>query len=126
MIDPRVVLGRDSHIGIALIVELLAVSGKTLSQLVAELPPCVMIKRKVPLDRAAVSERGPGLPSKDFAAGAELDTTDGYKLVWPDRWVHLRASGTEPVSRIIAEAPSLEEAETLCQQSAAAVDAHLL
>ena len=46
VIDPRVVLGRDSHIGIALIVELLAVTGQTLSELVATLPSCVMVKRK--------------------------------------------------------------------------------
>ena len=41
--------------------------------------------------------------------------------VWPDRWVHLRASGTEPVSRIIAEAPSLAEANQLCQDCGRAV-----
>ena len=38
--------------------------------------------------------------STEFAAGAVLDETDGYKLVWSDRWVHLRASGTEPVSQL--------------------------
>ena len=126
VIDPRVVLGRDSHIGIALIIELLARTGQTMSQLVAELPPCVMIKAKIGLDRTQVAEHGPRLADAPFAAGSRCDLTDGYKYIWPDRWVHLRASGTEPVSRIIAEAPTLAEAEQLCESCAQALGQPLL
>jgi phosphomannomutase len=52
-----------------------------------------------------------------------VDTRDGIKFSWPDRWVHLRASGTEPVSRIIAEAPTAAEAEQLAAQVRFAIGA---
>jgi len=44
---------------------------------------------------------------------AQVDRRDGLRLSWPDRWVHLRPSGTEPILRIIAEAPSDEDARAL-------------
>jgi len=47
-------------------------------------------------------------------ADAVLDERDGLRLSWPDRWVHLRASNTEPILRAIAEAPTAIEAQALC------------
>jgi phosphomannomutase len=44
---------------------------------------------------------------------ATPDTRDGLRLAWPDRWVHVRPSGTEPIVRFIAEAPTQQEAESL-------------
>jgi phosphomannomutase len=44
---------------------------------------------------------------------AEADTQDGLRLGWPDRWVHIRPSGTEPIVRVIAEAPTRPEAADL-------------
>ncbi len=113
IIDPRVVWGRDSQIGIALILEYLARAKKTLSQIIAAIPSYAIHKEKVAMDRAAVTAAITKLNGHAVTKGAELITLDGLKLVWPDRWVHLRASGTEPVSRIIAEAPSVAEASGL-------------
>ena len=44
---------------------------------------------------------------------AEADTQAGLRLGWPDRWVHVRPSGTEPIVRVIAEAPTKDEAAKL-------------
>jgi len=54
---------------------------------------------------------------------AEVDTQDGLRLSWPDRWVHVRPSGTEPIVRVIAEAPSDAEARSLIDRSRAPLDA---
>jgi phosphomannomutase len=48
-------------------------------------------------------------------ADATVDDRDGLRLAWPDRWVHLRPSGTEPIIRFIAEAPTAKDAETLIE-----------
>jgi phosphomannomutase len=53
--------------------------------------------------------------------GATIDTRDGLKLSWNDRWVHIRASGTEPASRVIAEAPDERAARQLCANVRAAI-----
>jgi phosphomannomutase len=50
---------------------------------------------------------------KEAFTDAEVDTQDGLRLTWTDRWVHVRPSGTEPIVRVIAEAPSVGEAEAL-------------
>ena len=121
VIEPRVVWGRDSQAGIALVLELLATSGKSVSELVDELPSYAIHKEKVALDRDGVSESETVLMTGEIAAGAQIDRTDGIKLSWPDRWVHLRASGTEPVSRIITEAPTAREARGLAKQVRQAV-----
>ena len=54
---------------------------------------------------------------------AEVDTQDGLRLTWPDRWVHIRPSGTEPIVRVIAEAPSAEAAESLVRDCRKPVEA---
>lgn len=113
VIDPRVVLCRDSHIGMALMLELLATQGTGLAELVAELPRYAMHKEKVALDRSGVAAAREAILAAPLAAGAAVDEQDGLKLAWPDRWLHLRASGTEPVSRIISEAPTASEASDL-------------
>ena len=46
-----------------------------------------------------------------------LELTDGIKRVWDDRWVNIRKSGTEPVIRVFSEAPSVSEAEMLCDDT---------
>ena len=113
VIDPRIVLGRDSHIGMALVLELLATSGEPLSQLVKAIPVYAIHKEKIALDRTGVTAAIARVRSAGFAANAHADDRDGLKLSWPDRWVHLRASGTEPVSRIISEAPTADHAREL-------------
>jgi phosphomannomutase len=113
VIDPRVVICRDSQLGMALVLEYLARQKKTLSAVVADIPRYAIHKEKVAMDRAAVTSAISALRGQPVTTGATIDDRDGLKLIWPDRWVHLRASGTEPVSRIISEAPTQAEAETL-------------
>lgn len=108
VIDPRVHYGRDSLVGIALILEHMARSGRKLSELVAGLPRYCIEKTKVELPRAEITrvlarlaaEAGPDLES----GRARADILDGLRLDWDDHWVHVRPSNTEPVVRIIAEA----------------------
>jgi phosphomannomutase len=113
VIDPRVGLVRDPFIGMALVLNLMAETGKPLSALVAELPAYHIVKNKysVPTDRlpvlyAAMTNHWPGVPA---------DRQDGLRLDWPDRWVHVRPSNTEPIVRVIAEAPQMLDAEGLCR-----------
>jgi len=51
--------------------------------------------------------------AKEVFSNSETNTIDGVKFVWEDRWVHLRKSNTEPIMRIYAEAPSINEAKEL-------------
>jgi phosphomannomutase len=114
VIDPRVGGVRDPFIGMGLILNLMAQTGKKLSELVAELPVYHIIKDKYP----AAPERLPDL----YAAlqkrwpETKTNTLDGLRLDWPDRWVHVRPSNTEPIVRVIAEAPQAADAERLCQE----------
>jgi len=126
IIDPRVVWGRDSQIGMALVLEYLARAKQKLSQVIVSIPRYAIHKEKVAMDRAAVTAAIAKLTGHAVTQGAELITLDGLKLVWPDRWVHLRASGTEPVSRIIAEAPTTAEASDLAAKVRTAVGAQVV
>jgi phosphomannomutase len=114
VIDPRVGWVRDPFLGMGLILSQLARSGKALGALAAELPAYTIVKTKYAADRgrlpglfAAVQERWPE---------ARANRLDGLRLDWEDRWVHVRPSNTEPIVRVIAEAPRPEEAERLCAE----------
>jgi phosphomannomutase len=112
VIDPRVGYVRDPFIGMGLVLNLLADTGRRLSELVAELPAYTIVKDKYTVDR----ERLPGL----FAElprrwpQARANRLDGLRLDWGDRWVHVRPSNTEPIVRVIAEAPAEADARRLC------------
>lgn len=112
VIYPKVGMNRDSLAGIALILMLMAKTGKTISELLAELPIYHIVKRKLEcLSQAAAEdliERAKELYKKET-----LDLTEGVKVYFKKSWIHLRASNTEPIIRIIAEAPTREEAEKL-------------
>jgi phosphomannomutase len=113
VMDPRVGLVRDPFIGIGLILNLMADTGKRLSELVGELPAYRIVKEKYPAQREAL----PGLFEQLAAKWPEAsaDRVDGLRLDWDDRWVHVRPSNTEPVVRVIAEAPDPADAEALCR-----------
>ncbi len=120
VILPDLHLGRDAPAGAALVLQLLCDTGKTPSQLKASSPQYEIVKDK--LDR-------PDAPLGDVYAAlrsafptASVDTQDGLRLSWPDRWVHVRPSGTEPIVRVIAEAPTLAEAKALVSQSREPLD----
>ncbi|HZI99389.1 MAG TPA: phosphoglucosamine mutase [Gemmatimonadaceae bacterium] len=104
-------LGRDAPLGAAIILQLLLEDGKKLSEIVASYPRYSIVKDKLnrpsaPLDTVYAS-------MKNAFSDAEIDTQDGLRLTWPDRWVHVRPSGTEPIVRVIAEAPTVGEAQAL-------------
>jgi phosphomannomutase len=107
---PALHIGRDAPLGVALILHLLAVTGVTLSRLVAASPRYTIVKAKGP--------RGPQLGPlyqrlRQQFPDATADDRDGLRLAWSDRWLHVRPSGTEPIVRLIAEAPTEAEAAEL-------------
>ena len=110
VILPSLHFGRDAPLGVALILQYLAYRGRPVSALVAAAPRYRIVKAKVKRG-ADLSKAYAGLQARFPEALA--DTRDGLRLAWADRWVHLRPSGTEPVIRLIAEAPTQAEAEVL-------------
>lgn len=114
VIDPRVGYVRDPFIGIGLILNLMAETGKKLSELVAELPAYFIIKDKYGVGK----DRLPELFAKIRARWPEAaaNDLDGLRLDWKVRWVHVRPSNTEPIVRVIAEAPTEGEAQALCRE----------
>jgi len=113
VIYPAINFGRDSQVGMALILHLLAESGKTVSGLMAELPRFVMVKEKL----SCPSNRIPDVLRmvKREYAGLPMDTRDGVKVMLPNGWFHVRGSNTEPIVRVVAEAPSESEARQVVQ-----------
>jgi phosphomannomutase len=118
VILPALHLGRDAPLAIALVLHLMAVRGKTIAELVAEQPRYVIVKAKTPRggDTGKLYEqllrRHPD---------ARVDRQDGLRLSWDNRWVHVRPSGTEPIIRLIAEAPTASLAEALVAGARAAL-----
>ncbi|MBI2804925.1 MAG: phosphoglucosamine mutase [Planctomycetes bacterium] len=114
VIDPRVGWVRDPFIGMALILQLLADTGKKLSEVVAELPGYTIVKDKYTVPRDLLPRLNATLAAR--WADAAPNRVDGLRLDWPDRWVHVRPSNTEPIVRVIAEAPEATDAEALCKE----------
>lgn len=111
VILPELHPGRDGVLGAALVCQLLT-DGQKLSQHAAALPRYAMVKTKFDLAGKDLAAAIAKLKAK--FADAILDERDGLRLSWPDRWLHLRASNTEPILRAIAEAPSASDAQGLC------------
>ncbi|HET6566481.1 MAG TPA: phosphoglucosamine mutase, partial [Rhodothermales bacterium] len=114
VILPDIHYGRDSLIGVALILQHLANEKATLSQLRERLPDYKISKNKIPL-----GDTDPDSVLKVVAeryAGEQMSTVDGVKIDFPEGWVHLRKSNTEPIIRIYAEAGSEQEAQSLARR----------
>ena len=114
VILPELHLGRDAPLGVALVLQLMHEDGEPLSKTVERFPRYAIIKDKLdrpaePLDTVYAALRG-AFPD------AEADTQDGLRLGWPDRWIHVRPSGTEPIVRVIAEAPTKDAAAALVER----------
>jgi phosphomannomutase len=107
---PALHIGRDAPLGMALILHGLAQSGKTVSALVDEAPRYAIVKAKSP--RGSDLRKLYDALRRNFS-DADADERDGLRLAWPDRWLHVRPSGTEPIVRLIAEAPTVAAAESL-------------
>ena len=106
-------LGRDAPVGAALILQLLLEAGedKPLTKIVSAYPRYIIVKDKLDRPNAPLDKVYEAL-TREFPT-AEADRQDGLRLTWADRWVHVRPSGTEPIVRVIAEAPTAPEAERL-------------
>ena len=118
VIHPRVVLVRDSAVSMALVLDSMCRGeGVTpIETLAGSLPALVMEKAKIDL---APETTGPGLVAAiDRVAAAfpaaTADRLDGLRLDWPGGWLLVRASNTEPIVRVIAEAPDAARANALC------------
>ena len=119
VIWPPVAFVRDSLAGMGLILEMLAVTGRRLSRNAADLPSYRIIKQKFSLTGAP--EAALDRLDEQFTTAQSVDRQDGVRLDWPDRWVHVRPSNTEPILRIIAEARTQSEAQELVEQVRAAL-----
>lgn len=117
----KVVHVRDSLVGIALVLEMLAKRRQKLSAIVDAMPAYAIVKDKVPFDPALASRLGEVMREK--FAGQPLDTQDGVRVDWPAerQWVHVRPSNTEPIVRIIAEARDESAAKALVGEVRAAL-----
>ena len=102
--------GRDALVGIALFLTHLAKSGKKVSELRATYPPYSIAKQKVELT-PDIDVDALLLAVKEKYAQYDITDIDGVKIDFPDRWVHLRKSNTEPIIRVYAEAATAQEAE---------------
>ncbi|MEP6778897.1 MAG: phosphoglucosamine mutase [Gemmatimonadaceae bacterium] len=111
VILPELHLGRDAPLAVALILQLLHEENKSLLQFVDESPRYVIVKDK--LDAANVLLDDVYTELQQTFPDASANVEDGLRLDWDDRWVHLRPSGTEPIIRVIAEAPTEAEARAL-------------
>jgi phosphomannomutase len=115
LIDPEIGYVRDSFAAMAYILSGLVERGATLAQWVSELPQYAIVKDKVTCAASAVEPACAAL--KKFYTDATPTEGDGLRLDWPDRWVQVRASNTEPIVRVIAEAPDEGLARLLCDQA---------
>lgn len=108
VIYPRINFARDSLAGMALILHLLADSGVPVSRLVAGLPPFFMVKERLSFPSHRIGEMLARI-RREYAA-CPIDARDGVKVTLPEGWFIVRGSNTEPVVRVVAEAPSEEAA----------------
>jgi phosphomannomutase len=113
-IDPAVGLVRDSFVGMANILEAMAVRGLKVAQLADELTRYAIIKEKATLPADRVVSTLDRL--EEQYRGNKTDRGDGLRVDFADRWVLIRASNTEPIVRIIAEAPDEAVAYRLCAE----------
>ncbi len=115
VILPEAHYGRDAFVGMALILQAMSVHDVAISDFVRQLPCYIIVKKKIPL-----TDQDPRTIVRMIAEqyrDRSPDLADGVKVDWPDRWVQVRASNTEPVVRVIAEAPTHREALALCEET---------
>ncbi len=115
LIEPRVGYVRDSFAAMAYVLDGLAASGRLVSGWVDSLPKYSIVKDKITCPREHVDAACAVL--KQHFRDAEVAEGDGLRLDWPDRWVQVRASNTEPILRVIAEAPDAVAARRLCSEA---------
>lgn len=116
IIYPTINTARDSFVGIALILELLAERNKKISELVAELPKYIIKKDKWSVVGIDLNEMY--LKLKSNFKDAIFDEQDGIRFDFPDNsWIHLRPSNTEPIIRLFGEAKTQERIDELFEKA---------
>jgi len=120
VIDPAVVSVRDSFSGISLILQLMANAGKTVSQLVGDIPRYHLLKTKFTCEpqraQKILETVGQAFPDQ------RLDRSDGLRIDSPEGWVHIRSSNTEPIMRVFVEAADKSVAQELLGRITAIVE----
>ena len=101
-------LGRDSLVAISMILNLLSSSGKSISDEISNIPKYLMIKDKIHIDSKIDFDSLENIFDCD-----EINKLDGIKFSWPNKWIHIRQSNTEPIIRIFAEASTQDEVDEL-------------
>lgn len=115
VILPSLHYGRDALAGVALFLSFLAKGGGDAHALRQSYPDFAMVKAKLPLPSSTRLSSDLWARLRELAPMADASTEDGLKLRWQDEWIHIRASGTEPLLRLIVEAPSHERALALTE-----------
>ena len=111
IIYPAVHYGRDSLVGIAIVLQYMAETGKRISELASEIPKYYIEKRKIECSKKVAVKLIEKLQKK--YKNEKIDLSDGIRVDYSDSWVHVRRSGTEPVVRIITESKSKKKATEL-------------
>jgi len=115
VILPTVNPCRDSFVAMALVLEALATDGVSISQLRSRLSNYVMLRDRL---RCEPRDIAPLLRLlRNRYQNEELDLTDGIKVLWENKWLQVRASSTEPIIRLVAEAPTEAEARSLLNEA---------
>lgn len=101
-------LGRDSLVAVSMILSLLSISGKSISDEICSIPKYLMVKDMILLNSKIDFDSLESIFDCD-----EINRLDGIKFSWSDKWIHIRKSNTEPIIRIFAEAPTKDEVDEL-------------
>jgi phosphomannomutase len=101
-------LGRDSLVAVTLVLNRMAQDESPLSKIFSDLPQFKIIKDKVNLETIDIDSAL--INVKERFCNVDMNTDDGIKFIWEDKWIHLRKSNTEPIMRIYAEAVETSEA----------------
>ncbi len=122
VIYPESHYGRDALVGIALFLSSLAHKKMTVSQLRATYPNYFIAKNRIDLN-AGTDIDAILAKVKEMYKDEQVNDIDGVKIDFPDKWVHLRKSNTEPIIRVYSEAASMEEADELGKKIMSVVNA---
>lgn len=114
VIYPEAHYGRDALVGIALFLSHLAHEQKTVSELRRTYPEYCIAKNRIDLD-ANTDVDAILVKVKEIYKNEEVNDIDGVKIDFPDKWVHLRKSNTEPIIRVYSEASTMEAADQIGQ-----------
>lgn len=112
VIFPKIQHARDAVTGMALLLDFMATQDEPMSEIVEQLPKPHIVKRSVRVEGLDIPELLAAF-QKSFPCDNVRDD-DGIRHDWDDHWIHIRASGTEPILRIIAESSSANDAAELC------------